>query len=210
MNILVADDHAIVRTGIKHVLEEYPNVEKVFEAVNGEEALKIFNENNLSLVLLDISMPLLSGLEVLQKINKSKNKCPVLMLSMYPEKEYAIRAFKYGAHGYISKESAPDELSTAIDYVLSGNKYISKNMQNVLIEFNTDKSKYLKHELLSKREFNVLIQLAEGRSLQEIADKLFLSIKTVSTYKSRLMQKLEIKTLPELTKYAINHKLIEM
>ncbi|MDZ7765692.1 MAG: response regulator transcription factor [Melioribacteraceae bacterium] len=159
--------------------------------------------------MLDISMPKLSGLEVLIKIREKKLSTKVLILSMYPEKEYAVRALKNGADGYITKESAAEELHEAIDTVLKGEKYVSKNLQKILLDKYTDGTPSVPHENLSDREFNVFLLIAKGKSPQEIASQLSISHKTVSTYKSRLMNKLGLNSVTELTRYAIQHKLIE-
>ena len=206
MRVLLVDDHEIVRTGLKHLLESHKSVKKIFEATTGFEALKMMKEEKLDLVILDISMPDLSGLEVLGKADNIEGQTKYLVLSMYPEREYALRALKAGASGYITKDSAAEELHLAIDSVLEGEKYVSKNLRNIILDLKTDKAP---HEKLSERESKVFLLLSKGKRNQEIADELFISIKTVSTYKSRIFEKMHLTTVQELTKYAIRHNLIE-
>ena len=208
MNILLADDHEIVRTGIKRILETHESISRIYEASDGKEALKIIYDNKPDLVVLDINMPHLSGLDILNRVNEDKLDVKFLILSMYPEKEYAIRALKNGAYGYITKDSAADELFNAIDAVLNGKRYVSKDLQDILFDFASKGTESDPHDRLSDREFKVFILLAEGKTIAEIADILFISNKTVSTYKSRVIEKMRISSVAKLTKYAIQHKLI--
>lgn len=209
MKALVADDHSIVRMGVKHILERHPVITTIFEASDGQEALKIIEENELDLVILDISMPVISGLEVLKRGLEIKPGINFLILSMHAEKEYALRVLKNGASGYLTKDSLADDLHSAIDIVLDGKKYVSQNMSEILLHINEEKFEIPLHEKLSEREFDVLIKLASGKKLNEIAQDLFLSVKTVSTYKTRLLEKMNLSSVAEITKYAIDHKLIE-
>lgn len=209
MKALVADDHSIVRMGVKHILERHPVITTIFEASDGQEALKIIEENELDLVILDISMPLISGLEVLKRGLEIKPGINFLILSMHAEKEYALRVLKNGASGYLTKDSLADDLHSAIDIVLDGKKYVSQNMSEILLHINEEKFEIPLHEKLSEREFDVLIKLASGKKINEIAQDLFLSVKTVSTYKTRLLEKMNLSSVAEITKYAIDHKLIE-
>ncbi|MCZ7603945.1 MAG: DNA-binding response regulator [Ignavibacteriales bacterium] len=209
MKALVADDHSIVRMGVKHILERHPVITTIFEASDGQEALKIIEENELDLVILDISMPLISGLEVLKRGLEIKPGINFLILSMHAEKEYALRVLKNGASGYLTKDSLADDLHSAIDIVLDGKKYVSQNMSEILLHINEEKFEIPLHEKLSEREFDVLIKLASGKKLNDIAQDLFLSVKTVSTYKTRLLEKMNLSSVAEITKYAIDHKLIE-
>ncbi len=209
MNVLLADDHEIVRTGLKQLLESHHKIDKVFEASDGKQALKIIESEVLELVVLDISMPKVSGLEVLKNTIEQGKSVKFLILSIYPEKEYAIRSFKLGASGYITKDSAADELHQAINTVLNGKHYVSRNLQDILFDVQNKKQPLSKHESLSDREFRVFILLAQGKKIKEIADKLFISNKTVSTYKSRIFNKMKMKSVQELTKYAYQNKLIE-
>ncbi|WKZ70825.1 MAG: response regulator transcription factor [Melioribacteraceae bacterium] len=209
MKALVADDHSIVRMGVKHILERHPVITTIFEASDGQEALKIIEENELDLVILDISMPVISGLEVLKRGLENKPEINFLILSMHAEKEYALRVLKNGASGYLTKDSLADDLHNAIDIVLEGKKYVSQNMSEILLHINEEKFEIPLHEKLSEREFDVFIKLATGKKLNEIAQELFLSIKTVSTYKTRLLDKMNLSSVAEITKYAIDHKLIK-
>jgi two-component system invasion response regulator UvrY len=208
MKVLLADDHAIVRTGLRKILESHNTIMEVLECSDGKEAIDSIRAQKPEIAVLDISMPKLSGLEVLQKINEEKLDVKCLILSMHSEKEYAIRAIKNGAYGYLSKDSAAEELIQAIELVTKGKKYISKDLQELLLELTTNPTDKDLHEKLSEREFKVFILLAEGKSLNEIAEKLFISNKTVSTYKTRLLEKMKITSIAELTRYAINYKLI--
>ena len=208
MKVLLADDHSIVRTGLKKLLESHIDISEVIECVDGKEALEKIRKLVPEVAVLDISMPKLTGLEVLQKINEDNLDVKCLILSIHPEKDYAIRAIKNGAYGYLPKDSAGEELIQAIDQVIKGEKYISKDLQNLLLEFTANPTQQELHEKLSDREFKVLILIVEGKSINEIAEKLFISNKTVSTYKTRLLEKMKISSVAELTKYAINHKLI--
>ena len=208
MKVLLADDHSIVRTGLKKILESHNDISEVIECSDGKEALKTIRKIIPEIAVLDISMPELTGLEVLQKINEENLDVKCLILSMHPEKEYAIRAIKNGAYGYLTKDSAAEELVQAIEQVVKGKKYISQDLQELLLEFTANPAQNELHEKLSGRELKVFILLAEGKSLNEIAELLFISNKTVSTYKTRLLEKMNITSIAELTRYAINHKLI--
>lgn len=208
MKVLLADDHSIVRTGLKKILESHIKISEVIECTDGKEALESIRKLIPDIAVLDISMPKLTGLEVLQKINEENLDVKCLILSMHSEKEYAIRAIKNGAYGYLAKDSAGEELIQAIELVIKGEKYISKDLQQLLLELTANPMQQQLHEKLSDREFKVFILIVEGKNLNEIADKLFISNKTVSTYKTRLLEKMKMKSVAELTKYAINHKLI--
>ncbi len=208
MKVLLADDHSIVRTGLKKILESHSDINEVIECSDGKEALEAIRTIMPEVAVLDISMPNLTGLEVLQKINEENLDVKCLVLSMHPEKEYAIRAIKNGAYGYLNKDSAADELIEAIEFVLKGKKYISKDLQELLLELTANPNQQELHEKLSDREFKVFILIVEGNGINEIADKLFISNKTVSTYKTRLLEKMKMKSVAALTKYAIHHKLI--
>lgn len=211
MKILIADDHEIVRTGLKHLIESHKSVDKVYEAADGKEALKLIetHKSELDMVVLDISMPNMSGLDVLNEIKRNNSGLKILVLSMHPEKEYALRTIKSGADGYITKDSAAEELHEAITTVLKGDKYVSKKLRKIILDKYKTGSSGLPHEQLSDRELKVFLLLAEGKTIQQIADVLFISGKTVSTYKSRLQRKMNLHSISELTRYAIRHKLIE-
>ncbi len=210
MQVLIADDHAVVRAGLVHLLKTHKSVKNVIEANDGQEAYNILINEKIDLAVLDISMPKLNGLEVLQKITNEKISTKLLILSIYPEKEYAVRAIKLGASGYITKDQAADELLIAIDSVIEGKNYISKEFASTLIQIQTEKSNLAKHHKLSDQEYNVFIKLSEGKKISEIAEQMHLSVKTISTYKSRIFEKLEIKSISELVVYAIDHKLMNV
>lgn len=208
IRILVADDHAVVRQGVKQILAEVGDMTVKDEAQNGSETLKKVNEQEYDVVLLDISMPGRSGLEVLEDIKAQHPKLPVLILSMHPEEQYAVRALRAGASGYLTKASAPQELIGAIRKVAGGGKYVTSSLAEKLadeLEVDTDK---LPHERLSNREHQVMLMLAEGKSVSDIAAELCLSVKTISTYRTRIMSKMGMKKNAELTLYAVHNNLI--
>ena len=209
MKILIADDHTIFREGLKHILTEYPDMIVADEARNGREVLdKIWN-NDYDMVLLDISMPGMTGLEALKQLKNDRPKLPVLVLSMHPEEQYAVRALRAGASGYLTKESAPDELMTAIRKISQGRKYITSSLAERLAqEMEADSEKPL-HDVLSDREYQVLRMIAEGKTVKHIAEELSLSIKTVSTYRTRIMEKMRMSTNAELMHYAMKHHLLD-
>jgi two-component system, NarL family, invasion response regulator UvrY len=207
MNILIADDHAIVRKGLIELLREaYPDLQ-VFEAVNSQQAMDVIAKCKLDVVLLDISMPGRNGIETLKQIRAQGVKVPVLMLSMHPEDQYAVRALKAGASGFINKESATEELLTAVQKVISGKKYITPSVAEKLIELGEQGSRSA-HEFLSDREMQVLQQIASGKTVSDIADELSLSVNTISTYRTRLLEKLALNNNAELTRYALDNGLI--
>jgi two-component system invasion response regulator UvrY len=209
IRILIADDHAIFREGLKHILSECADVNVAAEAKNGQEVLEKIWHDKYDMVLLDISMPGMSGLEVLKQLKIEKPKLPVLVLSMHPEEQYAVRVLRAGASGYLTKESAPDELITAIRKISQGRKYITSSLaERLASEMEIDSEKPL-HETLSDREYQVLRMIAAGKTITQIAENLSLSIKTVSTYRTRIMEKMNMKTTAELMHYAINHHLLD-
>lgn len=209
IRILIADDHAIFREGLKHILSESPDVKVAAEARNGQEVLEKIWSEKYDMVLLDISMPGMSGLEVLKQLKIEKPKLPVLVLSMHPEEQYAVRVLRAGASGYLTKESAPDELITAIRKISQGRKYITASLaERLAFEMEIDSEKPL-HEVLSDREYQVLRIIAAGKTIKQIAEELSLSIKTVSTYRGRIMEKMKMKTNAELMHYAIKHQILD-
>ena len=209
IKLLIADDHAIFREGLKHILEECSDVTVAAEASNGPAVLEKIWTDKYDMVLLDISMPGMSGLEVLKQLKIEKPKLPVLVLSMHHEEQYAVRILRAGASGYLTKESAPDELITAIRKISQGRKYITSSLaERLAVEMETASEKPL-HEILSDREYQVLRMIAAGRTIKQIAEDLSLSIKTVSTYRTRIMQKMNMKTNAELMHYAINQQLLD-
>jgi two-component system, NarL family, invasion response regulator UvrY len=208
MRILVADDHIVVRRGLKMILlEGFPGAE-IIEVGDAEDLIKQALKNDFDVVISDLSMPGRTGLDALVQVKQSKPNLPFLILSIHPEDQYAIRVLKAGASGYLSKDMAPDELVNAVQKVLLGKKYITASIAEKLTSvFDTDRDKPL-HESLSDREFGVLKMLAAGRSVSEIAETLFLSVTTVSTYRARIITKMNLKNNAELTLYAIENKLI--
>lgn len=208
LRILIADDHAIVRYGLKQIIADIPDSALIDEASNGAEVLKKTGKNTYDVVILDISMPGQSGLDILKVIKAEKPDLHVLMLSMHPEEQYAIRALRAGASGYLTKESAPEELVSAIRKVSQGRKYVTASLAEKLafdLEAGAEK---LPHEHLSDREFQVLCLIASGKTVKEISEEIFLSIKTVSTYRTRILEKMNMRTNAELTHYAIKNTLI--
>ena len=208
LRILIADDHTIVRRGLKQILtEEFSNA-VIDEVPDAEELIKKVMAEKWDVVVSDLSMPGRSGLDALQQIKSSFPDLPVLILSIHPEEQYALRALKSGASGYLSKDTAPDELVKAVKKVLLGKKYISQSIAEKLADsFSANTSKQL-HETLSDREFDVMKLLANGKSVSDIAEMLSLSVTTVSTYRARVMTKMNLKSNSDLTKYAIENKLI--
>jgi two-component system, NarL family, invasion response regulator UvrY len=209
MKILIADDHAIVREGVKQIVKTLPEVKQIDEASDGKEALAKLTKTQYDLAILDISMPEITGLDLLQHLKNNNIKTRVLMLSFHPQEQYAVRAFKLGASGYISKDSAFEELAIAIRKIAGGGKYVSAAFAEKLL-FNEVSSANLQlHESLSEREFQVMIMLAKGKTPTEIATEIFISDKTVATYRARIMEKMSMKKNAELTIYSIRNKLIE-
>ncbi len=209
IKILISDDHAIVREGLKQILAETTDMVAAGEATNGHEVLEHIRREDWDLVLLDLAMPGKDGLETLKELKKEKPKLPVLVLSIYPEEQYAVRALKAGASGYLTKESAPEELIAAIRKVSRGGKYISSSLaENLASHLEVDADKPV-HEMLSDREYQVMLLIASGKTVKEIADEMFLSVKTVSTYRVRALTKMGMKNNSAFTYYAIKHGLIE-
>lgn len=209
IRVLIADDHAIVREGLKQIVADTPDIIVAGEAKDGHEALDAISKKDFDVVLLDISMPGLSGLDVLKQSRIQKPQLRILILSIYPEEQYAIRTLKAGASGYLTKESAPDELVAAIRKVSSGGNYISRSLEEKLVaNLRRDDSKQ-PHESLSDREFQVMRLIASGKKSKEIAEELLLSVKTVSTYRRRVLDKLGIKNNSALIRYVIQNRLLE-
>ena len=209
IRILIADDHPIVRQGFKQVLSETADLVVADEAGNGREVLALVARRDYDVILLDISMPEKTGLEVLKELKAVNPRIPVLILSIYPEEQYAIRALKAGASGYLTKASAPDELISAIRKVSRGGKYISSSLaEKLAYEVGGDAGK-APHETLSDREYQILLLIASGKTVSDIAGEMCLSVKTVSTYRSRILDKMKMKNNAELTTYAIRNKLVE-
>lgn len=207
IRILIVDDHAVVRNGVKLIFADEPESATFGEAGTAQEALHLVREQEWDVVLMDIALGDRSGLEVLKDLKSIKPKLPVLMLSMHSEAQYARRAFKGGASGYITKDSTPEELARAIDKVATGGKYVSATLAELLVTELDDTDK-MPHERLSDREFEIMCLLASGKTVSEVATQLFLSIKTISTYRTRVLEKMGMRTNAELTHYAILNKLV--
>ena len=207
IRILIVDDHAVVRNGVKLIFADEPDSATFGEAGTAQEALHLVREQEWDVVLMDIALGDRSGLEVLKDLKSIRPKLPVLMLSMHSEAQYARRAFKAGASGYITKDSTPEELARAIDKVATGGKYVSATLAELLVTELDDTDK-MPHERLSDREFEIMCLLASGKTVSEVAAQLFLSIKTISTYRTRVLEKMGMRTNAELTHYAILNKLV--
>jgi two-component system, NarL family, invasion response regulator UvrY len=206
--VLIADDHTVVRRGLRQILlEGFPSAH-VEEVADAEELIKKIIQSSWDLVISDLSMPGRSGLEALQQIKQIQPKLPVLILSIHPEEQYAVRVLRAGASGYLSKDMAPDELVVAVQKVMLGKKYITDSIAEKLASVLDHDSSRALHESLSDREFTVLKLLAGGKSVSEIAESMFLSVTTVSTYRTRLMNKMNMKSNADLTLYAIENKLL--
>jgi two-component system invasion response regulator UvrY len=209
IKILIADDHAIVREGLKQIVAETTDMVVADEASTGHEVLNKVRNNEYTVVVLDISMPGGDGLNILKQIKKEKLKLPVLILSVHPEEQYAVRVLKSGAAGYLTKESAPGELISAIRRVSSGRKYVSSLLaEKLAFDLQSEGEKPL-HETLSDREYQVMCMIASGKRVKEIAEELCLSVKTISTYRSRILEKMGMKNSAELTHYALKQGLVE-
>ncbi len=209
MKILIADDHSVVREGLKQILKKLPDIKQVDEVTNGIDALKMIESSFYDFVILDISLPGMSGLEILKSLKLNNNSTRILILSMHPEEQFAIRALKLGALGYVTKDRAGEELLAAIIKISGGGKYVSSELAEYMA-FNLDyKFETTIHQKLSEREFQIMILLAKGNSSRKIATDLFISEKTVGTHRLRIMQKMGMKKNTDLTFYAMNNKLIE-
>ena len=209
MRILIADDHAIVRKGIKQLLaEEYPSA-TIAEVGDSESLIAKTSTENWDVVICDLDMPGRSGLDAMQQIKATHPKLPVLIMSIHPEEQYARRLLKAGAAGYLSKDAATEDLAKAVRQVLLGRKYISPAVAQIIADdVAQDRGDKALHESLSNREFEIFKLIASGMSVSEIADKLTLSSPTISTHRARILAKMNMRTNSELTRYALNNKLI--
>ena len=210
IKILIADDHAIVREGLKQIVAEEQDILVAGEAENAEQMMELLEKGNWSLVILDINMPGKSGLEALKDIKQLYPHLPVLILSMFSEDQYGIRAIKAGASGYLKKVSAPTELVTAIRKIYSGGKYINPSLAEKLAEKLGETEKEFLHDKLSDREYQIMCNIALGKSAEEIAQDLSISINTVYTYRNRILEKMFMKSNVELTRYVLSNKLVEI
>jgi two-component system invasion response regulator UvrY len=208
VKILITDDHAVVRQGLKQILAEEFTHAEFGEATNVQEAIDRVWKENWDVVVLDITMPGRSGLEVLKEIKKSRPKLPVLVLSMHPEDQFAVRILKIGASGYMTKESAPNELVGAVKKVIAGGRYVSPALAEKMASYLAVDVQTPPHERLSDREFLVLRLIASGKTPTAIAKELTLSVKTISTYRMRILEKMSMSNNAELTHYAIQNKLV--
>jgi two-component system invasion response regulator UvrY len=209
IRILIADDHPIVRRGLKQILAEEPDLAVLGEAASGQQVLDLLREQEWDVLVLDINMPCGSGLEILQQVRDRRPNLPVLVMSIHSEEQFGVRSLKAGASGYLTKESAPEELVNAIRRIHGGGKYVSPYLSEKLvsaIQIDMDRPR---HEALSNREYEVLCLIASGKTVGEIADQLLLSVKTVSTHRTRILDKMQLKTNAELMHYAMQHRLVQ-
>ena len=209
IRVLIADDHAIVRQGLRQILSDTPDLTVSGEAENGVQAVQMVRAGEWDVVLMDVSMPDRNGIDALKLIKKEYPRLPVLIHSMYPEEQSAIRALKAGAAGYLTKQSAPELLVTAIRQVASGKKYVSPSLAEELANAIGDDCERPPHEKLSDREYQTLCMIASGKTPAEIAEALNLSVKTVSVYRARLLEKMNLRNNAELTHYGLKHGLAE-
>ena len=207
LKILVVDDHPVVRRGLKQILTEEPDIALVGEAQTSSEVFDLVRAHDWDAVVLDITMPGRGGLDILKELKREHPKLPVLILSIHPEDQYAVRALKEGAAGYMNKECAPEELTGAIRKIIKGGKYVSPALAEK-IAFMLESQTPL-HDSLSTREHQVMLMLASGKTLSQIAEEMCLSIKTIATYRARMLEKMKMKTNAELIHYAIKHNLVQ-
>ncbi len=208
MNVILADDHTIVRHGLKQLLDREADITVLGEAANGSEVFTLLREHHVDVIVLDISMPGRNGLETLKDLKKLYPHVPVIMLSMHPSDQYAVRVLKAGAAAYLTKESAPNELATAIRKAHSGQKYITPEVGAILADFVGHGSQEDPHRILSDREFEVFCLIGAGNGLTQIADRMNLSVKTISTYRSRILGKTGFQNNAEITRYTIQRGLV--
>ena len=208
IEVLLADDHAIIRDGLKKILADTEDMVVAGEAMNGHAALDLVRERNWGLVVLDLSMPGRNGVELIKLIKTERPQCPVLIFSMHPEEQYAVRALRAGASGYLSKEGDSDLILPALRKVAAGGVYFSARVAELLVSEAAPHAQSLPHTRLSDREYQIFDRIVRGLSLTAIAHELSLSIKTVSTHKSHIMSKMEMKNQVDLVRYAISHQLI--
>jgi len=207
MRVLLVDDHAVVRSGMRTILEDHVAAVEVEEAANGEAGLDILAGKPFDVVVLDLSMPGRSGIDLLTEIKHRYPKLPVLIMSFHSEELFAVRALRAGAAGYLMKSAAPEELAAAVNKVVRGGRYVTESVADRLAN-DIDKAHGAPHERLSDREFDVMRGIASGKSVSEIAEQMHLSVKTVSTYRTRLLEKMGMSSNAELTRYAINAGLV--
>lgn len=209
INVLIADDHALFRDGLKRIFSETDDIEVIAEAVDGKDIIRKTRECKWDVALLDINLPDMNGLDILKRIITTNASSCVLVLSMYPEEEYAVRAIRSGASGYLTKDSPTDQLINVIRKLSKGGKYVNPELAEKLLFNPAMDSEEMLHTTFSDREFHVFKLIVSGESLTAIANKLSLSVKTVSTYRSRILEKMNMKNNAQLVRYAIQHKLVE-
>jgi two-component system, NarL family, invasion response regulator UvrY len=207
IRVFIADDHAIVRKGFCQIIEETDGMQVVGEATNGDDVLAQVSKAEWDVLVLDLSMPGRSGLDVIQAVRDLRPKLPILVLSMHPEDQYAVRLLKNGIAGYINKETALDNLVNAIRKVVTGGKYVSEALAEKMAFDLTGPSDKGSHESLSDREYRVLCMIGEGKSVSQIAEELFISVKTISTYRTRILEKMNLSTTADLIRYAVENNL---
>lgn len=209
IKILVVDDHALIRKGLKQLLEDSPDIQVTGEAETGMQAINMMRNNHFDLVLLDIALPDKHGMDVLKQIKSEQPGIKIIVLSMYPEEQYGMRALKAGAMGYINKQSAPEKLVGAIRHVISGKKYITEMLAEQLLNYLVGESQELLHQSLSNREYQTLCLMASGKSLTEISEIMLISPKTVSVYRARMLEKMGFRNNAEAVHYAIAYRLVD-
>lgn len=208
MQILIADDHSVVRKGLRLILAEaYPHAQ-IDEVPDAVDLLKKVSKQTYTVIISDITMPGRSGVEIIKEVKEFAPKTPILVLSVHAAEEYAVRAIKAGASGYLTKDSAPDELVKAVEYILRGKRYITPEIAELLADSYGDNFEKAPHEILSDREFEVMKLIAAGKSISDMAEMLSLSVNTISTYRARILEKMHMHSNTELIKYAIEHKLV--
>lgn len=209
IKVLVADDHAVVRRGLRQILAETVDIHVGGEAATAADVLRLVRTERWDVVVLDINLPGGNGLEVLGEIKKEKPQLPVLILTVYSEEQYAVRSIKAGAAGFLTKESAPDKLVEAVRKLASGGRFVTAEVAEALASIVAGEAKGVAHERLSDREFEVMRMLASGKTVSQVAQELSLSVKTVSTHRTRILQKMCMKTNAELMHYAVKNHLVE-
>ena len=207
IRILIADDHGIVRKGLKQIVADNPDMVVAGEAASGQEALELAQAQDFDVAIIDIAMPGRGGLEILKSLRTQSPSLKIIMLSMYSEEQYAIRSLRDGASAYLTKANATDELIKAIETVASGKRYITQSVAERLASYIEEEGSRLPHENLSDRELQVFVMIGSGKSVSEIAEELSLSIKTISTYRARLLEKMGMDSNAQLIKYAVEHRL---
>lgn len=208
-NILLADDHKILRQGLKKILDESFRDTHYGEAANSDDVMRILDESKWDIAILDLNMPGKSGLEILKDLKALRPEIPVLVLSMYPEEQFALRVIKSGAAGYLTKDSAPEELVSAVEKILEGKKFITQSLAELLASEIKKPGVEYSHQLLSDREYEIFLMIAGGKTVSQIADELSLSSKTVSTHRAHILQKTNLKNNADISLYAIRHKLVD-